>query len=132
MCFKKSLVCGFIIFSFLLQSCTVYQKTPISISEAASTNEKVVIIKTDDTKHKFRKIEQVDGQYFGILKSNGNLVNVPLIESEIKSIRPLNKRASTFATVGIASWAVIFLLVIIGINAADNAANEIITFPSIP
>jgi hypothetical protein len=131
MYFKRKLVCGFIIFSFLLQSCTVYQKTPVSIGEAATTNKKVVITKTDDTKHKFRRIEQINGQYFGNIKSNGNIVNVPLVESDIKSIRPLNKAASTLVTVGIISGAVIILWGIIGINAANNAADDI-TFPSIP
>ena len=131
MYFKKKLVCGSLIFTFLLQSCTVYQKTPVSISEARATNNKVVITKTDFTKHKFRKIEKIDGQYFGIIKANGNLVNVPLIESDIKSIRPLNKIASTLATVGIVSGVAIILLGIIGINAANDAAKEI-TFPSIP
>jgi hypothetical protein len=131
MYFKKKLVCGSLIFAFLMQSCSVYQKTPVSISEAATTNKKVVITKTDDTKHKFRKIEQINGQYFGIIKMNGNLVNVPLVGSDIKSIRPLNKTASTLATVGIISGAVIILWGIIGINAANNAADDI-TFPSIP
>ena len=133
MYFKKKLVCGSFIFAFLLQSCTVYQKTPVSIAEAATTNKKVLITKTDDTEQKFGKIEQIDGQYFGIIKSNGNLVNVPLVENDIKSIRPLNKTASTLATVGIVSGAVIISAAIIsGINAANNAGKEMITFPSIP
>ena len=128
---KKKLVCGSLIFVLLLQSCTVYQKTPVSYLEATAINKKVVITKTDDSKHKYRKIEQIDGQYFGIIKSNGNLVNVPLKESDIKSIRLLNKTASTLATIGIISGAVIILSGIIGINAANNAAKDI-TFPSIP
>ncbi|NDP25978.1 MAG: hypothetical protein GZ087_00920 [Flavobacterium sp.] len=128
---KKKLVCGSLIFVFLLQSCTVYQKTSVTISEAAAAKNKVVITRTDNTKHKYRKIEQIDGQYFGIIKSNGNLVNVPLTESEIKSILPLSKTGSTWATIGIISGTVIIILSIIGINAANNAAKEI-TFPSIP
>lgn len=55
--FKRNSISAFLIFTFLLQSCTVYQKTPVSISEAATTNNKVVITKTDDTKHKYKKIE---------------------------------------------------------------------------
>jgi hypothetical protein len=133
MYFKKRWICGSLIFAFLMQSCTVYQKNPVSISEAATTSKNVVITKTDNTEQKFKKIEQIDGQYFGILKSNGNLVNVPLIESDIKSIRPLNRVASTLVTVGIVSVAVIISVsIIIGINAAKNVGNEIITFPSIP
>ena len=129
---KKKLVCGALIFVFLMQSCTVYQKTPVSISEAAIANRKVVITKTDNTKQKFRKIEQIDGRYFGIIKANENLVNVPIVESEIKSIRPLNKKASTLGTVGIVSGVALIILSIIGINAANDAAKEMITFPSIP
>ena len=125
------MVCGSLIFAFLLQSCTVYQKTSVTISEVAAAKNKVVITKTDNTKHKYRKIEQIDGQYFGIIKSNGNIVNVPLKESDIKSIRPLNKTASTLVTVGIISGTVIIILSIIGINAANNAVKDI-SFPSIP
>ncbi|HSN49468.1 MAG TPA: hypothetical protein VLR29_11970 [Flavobacterium sp.] len=129
---KKKVVCGSLIFAFLMQSCNVYQKTPVSIPEAAIANRKVVITKTDNTKQKFRKIEQIDGRYFGIIKANGNLVNVPIVESEIKSIRPLNKRASTLGTFGIFSGVVLVVLSIIGINAANDAAKQMITFPSIP
>ena len=132
MYFKKKLVCGSLIFTFLIQSCTVYQKTPVSISEAVATDKKVLITKTDDTKQKFRKIEQIDGRYLGIIKSNGNLVNVPLIESDIKSIRTVNKAASTLGTVGIVSGVALIVLSIIGINAANDAAKQMITFPSIP
>ena len=132
MYFKKKLVCGSLIFAFLMQSCTVYQKTPVSISEAAITNRKVLFTKTDDTKQKFRKIEQIDTRYFGIIKANETLVNVPIVESEIKSIRPLNKSASTLGTVGIVSGVALIVLSIIGINAANDAAKEMITFPSIP
>lgn len=125
------MACGSLIFAFLLQSCTVYQKTSVTISEVAAAKNKVVITKTDNTKHKYRKIEQIDGQYFGIIKSNGNIVNVPLKEGDIKSIRPLNKTTSTLVTVGIISGTIIIILSIIGINAANNAVKDI-SFPSIP
>ena len=125
------MVCGSLIFAFLLQSCTVYQKTSVTISEVAAASNKIVITKTDNTKHRYRKIEQIDGQYFGIIKSNGNIVNVPLKEGDIESIRPLNKTASTLVTVGIISGTVIIILSIIGINAANNAVKDI-SFPSIP
>ena len=118
-------------FAFLFQSCTVYQKTSVTISEVAAASNKIVITKTDNTKHRYRKIEQIDGQYFGIIKSNGNIVNVPLKESDIESICPLNKTASTLVTVGIISGTVIIILSIIGINAANNAVKDI-SFPSIP
>jgi len=91
----------FLIFIFLLQSCTVYQKTPASISEAKTTNHKVMITKTNFTKHKFRKIEEIDGQYFGIIEVNGNLVKVPIAESDIKTIQIINRTASTWGTIGI-------------------------------
>lgn len=115
-----------------MQSCTIYQKNPVSISEARATNNKVLVTKVDDTKKKYRNIEQIDGQYFGIVKLNGNLVKFPLNESEIKSIRPLNETASTLATIGIFSGVALILLNIIVINAANNLAKEIIIIPSIP
>lgn len=124
--FKKKSVCGFLIFVFLLQSCTVYQKTPVSISEARATNNKVVITKTDFTKHKFRKIEEIDGHYFGIIEANGNLVKVPISESDIITIQIIDRTASTWGTIGIvAGSSLIVAMIIGGISAMQHDWNDV-------
>jgi len=123
MYFKKKLVCSFLFFTFLLQSCTVYQKTSVSISEARATNNKVLITKTDDTKNKYRKIEEVDGQYFGVIKSNGNLVNVPLPENKIKTICVLDKKKSNWETAGVIVAASVATILIVSAIISSNVDN---------
>lgn len=130
--YKKKLVFGSLIFAFLLQSCTVYQKTPVSISEARATNNKVLVTKTDYTKNKYRKIEEVDGQYFGIIKSNGNLVKVPLTDSEIKTICVLDKKKSNWETAGVivaASVATILIVSAIISSTVDNSLKHVDILP---
>jgi hypothetical protein len=100
--FKSNFFCWLLVFALLLQSCTVYKKTPVSISEAAATNYKVLITKTNDTIVKYKKIELTDGKYYGITKEGkGKIEKTPLNLSEIKTIRVLDKSASTALTVGI-------------------------------
>ncbi len=114
--FKNKCVCVFLVFVFLLQSCAVYQKTPVSIEEAVTTNNKVLIIKTDDTKLKLKKIEQIDGVYYGIIDGDREIVKVPLNKSEIKTIRILDKSTSTLSTIAV----VVIPLAIIIIFATTN------------
>ncbi|WP_281298106.1 hypothetical protein [Flavobacterium limnophilum] len=99
--FKSKFVCVFLVFAFLLQSCAVYQKTHVSIDEAVTTENKVLIIKTDDTKLKLKKIEQIDGVYYGIIDGDREIVKVPLNKSEIKTIRILDKSTSTLSTIAV-------------------------------
>jgi hypothetical protein len=116
--FKSKFVCVFIVFVLLLQSCAVYQKSPVSIAEATATNHKVLILKTDDTELKLKKIELINGMYYGLTKDdNLKLVKVRLNESEIKTIRVLDKSTSTLLTIG--AVAVPIIAVIIIVSTAD-------------
>lgn len=118
--FKRKSVCIVLIFVFLLQSCAVYQKAPVSIEEAAATNNKVLIIDKNDAKLKYKKIEQIDGIYYGITKENGNIVKVPLTESEIKKIRVLDKTASTWGNIGIVTGTILVIgIIIVAISLQD-------------
>lgn len=112
--FKTKFVCVFLVFVILLQSCTVYKKAPVSISEASATNHKVLIIKNDDTKLELKKIELVDGVYYGFIDEDRGIVIIPLNESTIKTIRIIDKSASTLLSTGIfvIPLAIIITLVI--------------------
>jgi hypothetical protein len=48
----------------MLQSCAVYQKTAVSLDEAR-LQTKVLITKTDGAKLKLKKVEQINGTYYG-------------------------------------------------------------------
>lgn len=95
---KRKCIVGFLILLFLHQSCTVYQKTPVSINEAITLDKKVLVITESDKKLKFKKIEQINGIYYGITKT---AIRVPLIESKIKTIRISDKSKSTLLTIGV-------------------------------
>jgi ribosomal protein L20A (L18A) len=50
----------------LSQSCAVYQKTPVSLSEASFAQSRVKVINTSGDKISFKKIIAVDSLYYGI------------------------------------------------------------------
>ena len=99
--FKSKIVCVLLIFGFLFQSCAVYQKTSASLDDAVASNRKVLITKTDGAKLKLKRVELTDGKYYGIVKVDGKTEKIILVENEIRTIRILNKSATTIGTVGI-------------------------------
>jgi hypothetical protein len=58
--------------------------------------------------------------YYGITDDNGKIVKVPLTESNIKTIRVLDKTASTWGTIGIVAGS---LLIIFGIIASSEVQS---------
>jgi hypothetical protein len=106
---------------FLLQSCVAYHKTPVSIEDAVTSNNKVLIITNKDTKLKLKKIELIDGRYYGIMEDEDRkIIKTPLNESNIKTIRVLDKSASTWGTIGIVAGSLLVIVGIIGYAAVEN------------
>lgn len=106
--------------ALILQSCAVYKKTPVTLNEAATADGKVLVVKTDNTKLKFKKIEQIDGVYYGLIKTKGQIEKIPLTESDLKTIRLLDKTATTIGNVAIVVGSLgIVLLVVAAIELAD-------------
>lgn len=119
--FKSKLVCVSLVFVILLQSCAVYQKTPVSIENAVTSNNKVLVITNNDTKLKLKKIELIDGKYYGISEDEDRkIIKTPLNESDIKTIRVLNKSASTWGTIGIVAGTILVIVGIIGYYEMEN------------
>lgn len=119
--FKSKLVCVSLVFAILLQSCAVYQKTPVSIENAVTSNNKVLVITNNDTKLKLKKIELIDGKYYGISEDEDRkIIKTPLNESDIKTIRVLNKSASTWGTIGIVAGTILVIVGIIGYYQMEN------------
>jgi len=91
----------YVLLILLTYSCAVYQMEPVSLAEAAATNKRILIIRNDDTKLKLKKVEQLDGQYFGIYKLNGENVKTPLLKEDIKTIRILDENVTALGNSGI-------------------------------
>ena len=119
--FKSKLVCVLLIFVVLLQSCAAYHKTPVSIEDAVTSNNKVLVFTNNDAKLKLKKIELIDGKYYGISEdADRKIKRIPLNESDIKAIRVLDKSASTWGTIGIVAGSLLVIIGIIGYAAMEN------------
>ena len=121
---KNKTVCFFLVIALTLQSCSVYQKTPVTLNDAATANRRILIVKTDNTKIKFKKIEQIDGVYFGLIKTKGRIEKIMLTESDVKNIRILDKTATTVGNVAIIVGSLgIVVLVLTGVALAGLNDN---------
>ena len=95
----------------LLQGCTVYKSTSITLSDAAQNESKVKLEPKNGKIIKFKKIIFEDGVYYGIEEKNGSTFKISLNENDISSIREKNKVASTFLTVGVISVIIVALFI---------------------
>ena len=127
---KNKAICFLLAFTLVVQSCSVYKKTPVNLEEAFNSDTKVLIVKIDNTKLKFNRIKQNEGNYYGTLKTKGHMENVPLIASDLKTIRVLDKTTTTIGNVAIIIGSVgIVFLVIAAIELSNwNYDSGSITF----
>ena len=98
----------------ILQSCTVYQNTSVTLQEASKTNVNALVTKTTDVKTKYSKIIMSEGKFYGIPKNEKKKDSILLTESEIKSIQLKNKTDTTMNKVGLALGTTAAVAVIIG------------------
>lgn len=122
--FKTKTVCFLLVIALMLQSCSVYKKTPVTLEEAATTDRKVLVIKSDNTKLKFKRIEQTDGIYYGLLKTRAGIERIPLTESDLKTIRVLDKTATTVGNVAIVVGSLGVVLLVIAAAALASLGDD--------
>lgn len=85
----------------LLQSCKVFQD-PISLNDAANSNSKSVIKVTmlNGDEYIYDKIElNNNNNYIGINKTPNEIIEIPLINSEIESVQLQNKKSSVLSNI---------------------------------
>ena len=51
----------------LLQGCTVYKSTTVTLDEAYKSQTKAKVITTDNETIKFKRIDVIDGKYLGVI-----------------------------------------------------------------
>ena len=117
---------------FLLQSCSIYHSENLSLEEAVESNRNLRITTDEGEKLKFKRIEEEDGGYYGLVKLNsktskelqemgligrdtGNLYAFDLETIEILLIEEKNQNASTFGTLGLVVGGLLALISIISI-----------------
>jgi PBP1b-binding outer membrane lipoprotein LpoB len=118
---KSKIVCVLLIFVLMLQSCAVYQKTAVSVDEAVTSKRKVLITTTDGAKLKLKKVGQIEGKYFGIVKLDSKTEKIILIENDIRTIRILNKTATTLSNIGIIAGSTLVISSIVAVVAISAA-----------
>ena len=123
--FKTKIISVTLVFILMLQSCSVYKKTPVTIDEAAKSNSRILIRRTDDTKLKLKRIENVDGAYFGVKRIDGKIVSLPLDEKNLKSIRVLDKTKTTLGNVSIVVLTLGVILIFIAASTIDNSSYDL-------
>ena len=117
---KRKLTCTLLIFTILMQSCSVYEKESSTFDEAILAKSKVKATSSSGTKYIIKKLKKVDGEYQGEIKSNGvALLKTSLTESDYKTIQLKDKTASTLITVGI----IVVPVAIVIILAANSTQN---------
>lgn len=121
--FRTKTVCFLLVIALILQSCSVYKKTPVTLEEATATDHKVLVIKSDNTKLKFKRIEQTDGIYYGILKTRAGIERIPLTESDLKTIRVLDKTATTVGNVAIVVGSLGVVLLVVAAAALSSLGD---------
>ncbi|MGX7667435.1 hypothetical protein [Flavobacterium pedocola] len=125
---KTKLICFILTFLILFESCHVYRNTSITLDQASKTNDRVKVKTTDNRRMVFRKIEKIDSTYYGS-KYKNQQYKVPLKESNIREIRPVNKGLSTTLTV--ISITLSVLTVVVSIVVAETLNDlENINFDS--
>lgn len=95
----------------LLQGCTVYKSTSVSLDQAVKKEQKVKVVTKVKEKLKFKRIGFEEGKYYGVKKVKGEIVKVPLDQNFIDSIREKDKTLSTIATVGVSIVSLLGVLV---------------------
>jgi len=118
---KNKFISMILVLMLMLQSCTVYQKTAVTLDEAAASSRKTLITKTDGAKLKVKRVEKRDGTFYGIAKVEGKTEKITLVENEIKTVRVLNKTATTFGNIGIVTGSAIVIFTTVAILAIGAA-----------
>ena len=89
----------------LLQGCTIYKSTTVTLDEAYKAHTKTKVFTTDNETLKFKKINFIDGNYYRVLswdsERHPKLDDMLIDENNINSIKIKNKTASTILNVGV-------------------------------
>jgi PBP1b-binding outer membrane lipoprotein LpoB len=112
--FKSKFICLLLWILIVLQSCVAYKDTASTLDEAVAANGKALVVKTDGTEFKLIKVEQIDGIYYGSMKTRIGIEKVRLTESDLKRISVLDREASTWGTIGVVvgCLGIIFLMIV--------------------
>ena len=83
----------------LSHSCTVYKSASISLEQAAKEEKKVKIITKNNENLKFKRIALENKVFYGIKKTKGEFVKIPLDKKWIQDVKLKDNTLSTVLTI---------------------------------
>ncbi len=95
------------------QSCKVYHSNSVTLDQASQEYKRTKIQTNTNKVLKFRGVKMENNQYYGVKKVKGEIINMPLEESNIKSVKLENETMSTVLTIALPVTIVLGTLAII-------------------
>jgi len=86
----------------ILQGCTVYKGTNLTLDDAVRSDGKVKVITNYDTKLKYKRVEMENNTFYGVKKVKGEEVKDKLYKEDLKTVKIKDKTLSTIGTIFIA------------------------------
>lgn len=105
---KKSLKLISLLLAFvvLLQGCTVYKSTPITLEQAVQKETKTKVKWNDGFTSKYKKIIIENGNYYGVGKKYGEIQKSLLEGKKISKIKEKNKTLSAILNASLVVFGV--------------------------
>lgn len=103
----------------LFQSCKVYHSNPVTLDQATQEFKRTKVQTVSNEILKFRGIKYENNQYYGVQKLKGEIINMPLDEKYLKSVKLENETMSTVLTIALPVTIILGALAIIGASLSD-------------
>ena len=81
------------------QSCKAYHSNSVTLEQASQEFKQTRIQTNNNEILKFKRIKVEDNKYFGVKIVKGEVINIPLEENNIKTIKLENETKSTVLTI---------------------------------
>lgn len=114
------LLSWFLAILITLQSCVAYKTTNTTITEAAQSGKKALVVNNNNKRMPFKRIEKIDSLYYGIKKAKGKEVRVPLAMNEIKRIRLEDRAMSSLGSIGLIVLGMLAIIIPIKLIELQN------------
>ncbi len=106
-------------FLVLIQSCKVYHSDSVSLNQASQEFKPAKIQTSNNEILKFRGIKNEGNFYYGVKKVKGEILNIPIDEKSIKSVKLENETMSTILTIALPVVIIVTGLAIIAASLND-------------
>ncbi|MFC2147948.1 hypothetical protein ACFLR9_05205 [Bacteroidota bacterium] len=121
---KFAIIAYYFAITIFFQGCVVYHNTPVTLEQATKEITRAKVKTTKDETYRFKHIGFEDGMFYGLKKTQGEYVRIPLDSNEISKIVLQNKTLSTILTISIP----VVILTLIIVSAAAVATASLLTY----